>query len=94
MPTVARPVLQAASQGLAEFDVGLLAGSMAAILILLSLPVTLLACVSPFAIRLTMADVEGSGRTAGRIYALSTVGSILGSFLPVLILIPTPPRLC
>lgn len=88
IPTAARPVLQAASQGLADFDVGLLAGSMTAILILFSLPVTLLACVSPFAIRLTMGDVEGSGRTAGRIYALSTVGSILGSFLPVLILIP------
>ena len=29
-----------------------------------------------------------AGTVAGRLYALSTVGSILGTFLPVLILIP------
>jgi spermidine synthase len=51
--------------------------------------VTLLACINPFVIRLTMRQVEGSGRVAGRVYALSTGGSILGCFLPVLLLIPT-----
>jgi spermidine synthase len=49
---------------------------------------TLLGCVSPFAIRLALRDVQGSGAITGRISALSTAGSILGSFLPVLILIP------
>ena len=61
---------------------------MAGILILFSVPVTLLGCVSPFAIRLALRDVQGSGAITGRISALSTAGSILGSFLPVLILIP------
>jgi predicted membrane-bound spermidine synthase len=32
--------------------------------------------------------VEGVGHTAGSLYALSTVGSILGSFLPTFLLIP------
>ena len=67
---------------------GLLAGSMAAMLILFSVPVTLLGCVSPFAVRLAISDVSGSGRAAGRLYAVSTAGSILGAFLPVLLLIP------
>jgi predicted membrane-bound spermidine synthase len=49
---------------------------------------TLLGCVSPFAIRLAMRDVAHSGNVAGNIYALSTLGSILGTFLPVLLLIP------
>jgi spermidine synthase len=88
VPTIARPVLQIASQGIAELDAGLLGGSMAAMLLLFSVPVTLLGCISPFAVRLTLRDVEGSGQVAGRLYALSTAGSILGAFLPVLLLIP------
>jgi len=88
IPTVARPALQTASQGIGELNAGLLAGSMAAMLILFSAPVTLLGCVSPFAVRLAISDVSGSGRAAGRLYAVSTAGSILGAFLPVLLLIP------
>ena len=88
VPLVAGPVLRSASQGLADFNAGLLAGSMASILVLFAVPVTLLGCVSPFAIRLAICDVAGSGRAAGRISALSTAGSILGSFLPVLLLVP------
>ncbi len=88
VPTVARPVLQVASQGIAGLDAGLLAGSMAAMLILFSVPVTLLGCVSPYGVRLAIRDVGGSGEVAGRLYAMSTAGSILGAFLPVLLLIP------
>jgi spermidine synthase len=89
IPLVARPVLELASVGLGDFDTGLLAGSMAGILILFTVPVTLLGSVSPFALRLALRDVRGSGALAGRISALATAGSILGSFLPVLFLIPT-----
>lgn len=88
IPLVARPVLELASAGLGDFDTGLLAGSMAGILILFTVPMTLLGCVSPFAVRLAIRDVQDSGALAGRISALSTAGSILGSFLPVLVLIP------
>ncbi len=88
VPNVARPVLQIASQGIAELDAGLLAGTMAAMLILFSVPVTLLGCVSPYGVRLAIRDVGGSGEVAGRLYAMSTAGSILGAFLPVLLLIP------
>jgi spermidine synthase len=40
----------------------------------------LLGMVSPFAVRLRMDDAKSSGRTAGNLYALSTVGSIAGTF--------------
>ena len=36
--------------------------------------------VSPFAVRLQMESVGTSGITVGRIYAISTVGSIVGTF--------------
>ena len=48
--------------------------------ILFSAPSFLLAFVSPFAIRLDVRTVEESGSSAGSIYAVSTVGSILGTF--------------
>lgn len=89
VPLASRPVLSLATSGLADLNPGLLAGSMGAVLLLFAVPVTLLGCASPFAVRLLLKDVAGSGGVAGRLYALSTAGSILGSFLPVLWLIPT-----
>lgn len=41
----------------------------------------LLGMVTPFAVRLTNADAEHSGRSAGRVYAVSSAGSIVGVFL-------------
>jgi spermidine synthase len=58
------------------------------VLILFSVPVTLLGMASPFAIRLAIQDAGAAGRVSGRIYAISTLGSILGTFAPVLLLIP------
>jgi spermidine synthase len=37
---------------------------------------------------LQLSDVASAGETAGSLYALSTIGSITGSFVPVLVLIP------
>ena len=51
-------------------------------------PVILLGMVAPFAVRLGIEDVRDAGSVAGRLYALSTVGSLLGTFLSALVLIP------
>jgi spermidine synthase len=40
----------------------------------------LLGTISPYAIRLRMETLERSGATVGRLYAISTVGSIIGTF--------------
>jgi spermidine synthase len=48
----------------------------------------MLGAVSPWAIRLKLERVEDSGEVAGRMYAISTVGSLLGTFLASLLLIP------
>jgi len=88
VPVVARPVLHAAAAAVENLNAAVMAGSFLAVLVLFVVPVTLLGCVSPFAIRLEMRDVAHSGNVAGNIYALSTLGSILGTFLPVLLLIP------
>jgi len=88
VPFVARPVLLLASRGFATYSVGLLLGSFIGVLLLFALPVTLLGFVSPFAIRLAMQDVRSAGDIAGVVYGISTLGSILGTFAPVLVLIP------
>jgi spermidine synthase len=89
VPSVARPVLRLAASAVESLDAAVMLGSFLGVLILFSLPVTLLGCVSPFAIRLALRRTERAGTVSGRIYALSTLGSILGTFLPVLWLIPT-----
>lgn len=89
IPLVSYPILLLSQQGFKELSVGLVAGTLLAVVLLFAAPVILLGCVSPFAIRLLLRDVETGGNTAGRVYALSTVGSILGTFLPVFWFIPT-----
>jgi spermidine synthase len=47
----------------------------------------LLGMVAPFAVRLRLEDREHTGRTAGNLYAVSTIGSIAGTFLAGFVLI-------
>lgn len=89
VPFAARPVLALAAPGLDNFRIALLGGSFIAVLLLFSVPITLLGCVTPFVIRLSIQDVADSGRVSGQVYALSTLGSFLGAFLPDLFLVPT-----
>lgn len=48
----------------------------------------LLGMVSPYAVKLKMIDITKSGRTAGNLYAISTTGSIFGTFLAGFYIIP------
>lgn len=89
IPLVSYPILLASQQGFRELSIGLVGGTLLAVVLLFAVPVILLGCVSPFAIRLLLKNVETGGNTAGRVYALSTAGSILGTFLPVFWFIPT-----
>jgi spermidine synthase len=87
-PFVARPFLDAAVGNLDDASAGAVVGSFFAVLLLFAPAVVLLGMVSPFAIRLAITDVESAGAVAGRFYALSTAGSLLGTFVPALIAIP------
>ncbi len=49
--------------------------------ILFGVPAYLLGMVSPQAVRIRMKDVDHAGATIGRLYALSSLGSIVGTFL-------------
>lgn len=88
VPFAARPVLHAALGGFSSISVSVVAGSFLGVLALFVLPVTLLGAVAPFALRLAVPSVEEAGRVAGRLYALSTVGSIFGTFLAAIVAVP------
>lgn len=65
-----------------------LLGSFFGTFLIFFIPFGLLGLMSPVLVRLATQRVEDAGKTAGKIYAISTVGSIVGTFLPSLFLIP------
>jgi predicted membrane-bound spermidine synthase len=89
IPVLSTPIFNVASEGFRTADGFLFFGSLLGIIVLFAIPVILLGCVSPFAVRLLVRNVRDAGRTAGKVSSLSTIGSIAGSFLPVLVFIPT-----
>ncbi len=89
VPFITNPVLKFAAKAFEGLNVAVLLGSFAAVLILFSIPVTLLGTISPYAIRLLVDDTKSAGVTSGTIYGISTLGSFIGTFLPVLVTIPT-----
>jgi len=88
VPFVSDPFLRAAVKALGSLSVGGFLGSLAAVLILVAVPVLLLGMVAPYANRLAVGRVTDTGTVTGRLYAISTAGSLLGTFLAALLLIP------
>jgi spermidine synthase len=88
VPFLADPLLDLGVEALDEISAGAFFGSLLAVLVLVAVPVLLLGAVSPYAIRLAVSTVEEAGTVAGRLYALSTAGSLLGTLASALLLIP------
>ena len=68
--------------------IGLEIKSLVAAVLLFAPASVLLGFVTPYAVKLKMSSLADSGKTVGRLYALSTVGSIAGTFLAGFFLIP------
>ncbi len=88
VPFAARPFLGFSVDAFDTVSVGGFAGSLLGVLVLVAVPVTLLGAAAPWAVRLAVADVDRSGEVVGRLYAISTAGSLLGTMLSALVLIP------
>jgi spermidine synthase len=88
VPFAADPLLDVAVDALDQISAGAFLGSLLAVLVLVAVPVMLLGTVSPWAIRLGVRSVEEAGTVAGRLYALSTAGSLVGTLVSALLLIP------
>lgn len=75
------------SAGITATPVNIIALALAGVLALFVPPVLLLAMVSPFMIRM-LARADNTGRTAGSLYSVSTLGSIAGTLFSTLVTIP------
>ena len=64
-------------------------GVTASAFVLLFVPLTLISCYSPFAVRLLLVSTDTSGRQTGAVYGISTFGNILGTLFTSFWLIPT-----
>jgi len=67
---------------------GLRSGALIAALVLLAPSLTLLGAVAPLAARVAVAELGSLGVTVGSLYALSTVGSLVGALAAGFVLVP------
>ncbi|HSD79934.1 MAG TPA: fused MFS/spermidine synthase [Solirubrobacteraceae bacterium] len=88
VPFVSEPFLRVSVDALDAVQAGAFVGSLLAVLALVAVPVLLLGTVAPYAIRLSVGRVDEAGRVSGRLYAISTIGSLAGTFASALVLIP------
>jgi spermidine synthase len=88
VPFVADPFLKLSVTALGSLSVGGFLGSLVAVLVLVAVPVMLLGAVAPYANRLAVRRLSDTGTVTGRLYAISTAGSLVGTFAAALLLIP------
>src|SRR5207248_6593171 len=88
VPFIPNPFLRLSVKALGALSVGGFLGSLAAVLVLVAVPVMLLGTVAPYANRLALGRVSDTGTVTGRLYAISTAGSLVGTFASALLLIP------
>jgi spermidine synthase len=71
-----------------ELDPGPRLNPLLATILLFGAPAVVLGTVSPIAVKLRARSLDHLGRTAGRLFAISTAGSIAGTFATAFWLIP------
>lgn len=84
VPYLDGPVLEA----VVDWDPGPRADPLLASILLFGAPSIVLAAVTPIAVRLRARELARVGRTAGRLFSISTVGSIAGTFATAFWLVP------
>ena len=77
-----------ACEALALIISGPVTGPLTAALVVFFLPSFLMGMVSPYAVKLQASSLAGLGSVAGKLYAISTAGSIVGALSTTFLLIP------
>jgi spermidine synthase len=88
VPFAADPFLHLSVKALGALSIGGFLGSLVAVLTLVAVPVLLLGTIAPYANRLAVGRVSETGTVTGHLYAISTAGSLVGTFAAALLLIP------
>lgn len=85
IPVIDEPVLEA----VLGWNAGARLNPLLSAVLLFGPMSVVLASVTPIAVRLRTRSVTSAGRTAGRLFSISTAGSIVGTFLTAFWLIPS-----
>lgn len=88
LPNVARPILRGTVAGFHASSVGVLVAGAFTVAVLLVLPVVVLGAVGPVLVHHELRVKGEAGAVAGRLGALGTAGSLLGTLVPGLVLVP------
>ena len=81
IPTLKGPILQM------SLPLGLRWGSLTSAFLLFGPSLFLLGCVSPYVVKIAAREMHNIGKTVGSFYAISTVGSVIGTLLTGFVLI-------
>lgn len=81
IPALKGPILQM------SLPLGLRWGSLTSAFLLFGPALFLLGCVSPYVVKIAARELHNIGRTVGSFYAISTVGSVIGTLLTGFVLI-------
>ncbi len=82
MPVLALKIMPATA------SLGLRLGSLVSAIAFMALPLACMGMVSPTIIQLNNKELQSTGKTAGRVYAISTVGGIIMTLLMGFLLLP------
>lgn len=82
IPFFSGPVMQLTN------SLGIRGGAFLSALLLFTIPLTALAMVGPFVIKLATEDLQGLGRSVGSVYAVSTLGSVIATLMLGFYLLP------
>ncbi len=82
MPVIAPGIMEA------TFSIGIRAGSLISCLTFMLVPLICMGMVSPLIIELASLQIKNAGKSAGTIYAVSTLGGILATLLLGFFIIP------
>jgi hypothetical protein len=85
VPMSADPLMSAILNGIGDGPSGILVASSCLLLV----PLSFLGTFSPVAVRLLLRSTEETGRIAGLVYGISTIGNIFGTLFTTFYLIPT-----
>ena len=88
IPLISKPILIWADTAVVSLNFGSFLSSLSVMVFIFMIPLGMLGMVSPYAIRISAKSKETVGTSAGKIYSLATMGSIVGTYLPTLIFIP------
>jgi predicted membrane-bound spermidine synthase len=88
VPLVSGPFLDLAITAFDKIEAGAFVGSLLGMLVLIAAPLVLIGAATPWATKLAVTDLETTGETVGRLGAIGTAGSLVGTFAASLLLIP------